>query len=241
MYGYRRLPPGREMGFVSCLTIDMLHCSAEGDLGYVITIAQQKGGAGKTTLAVNLAVGFAKAGKSVALMDTDPQGSAGRWFMTRAEAMGEPGIGFSTASAWGVPYETRKLSDSHDLVIIDTPPKADSDLRPALRAADLVLIPVATSHVDLWAVEAVLDLARREDKPSLIVMTRARKGTRLSADIAAKASEMDSDVARAAMSNRVVYAETLGNGLAAVEAPKGPAHAEVADLVSEVEAVLVNL
>ncbi|MFK7753999.1 MAG: ParA family partition ATPase [Sedimentitalea sp.] len=210
-------------------------------MGHVITIAQQKGGAGKTTLAVNLAVGFAKAGKSVALMDIDPQGSAGRWFMTRAEAMEEPGLEFSTASAWGVTYETRKLSKTHDIIIIDTPPKADSDLRPALRAADLVLIPVATSHVDLWAVEVVLYMADRERKPTMMVMTRARAGTRLAADVAEKAGEMDADVAATPLANRVVYAETLGNGKAALEAPKGPAHAEVAALVAEIDAVLSRL
>jgi len=210
-------------------------------LGHVITIAQQKGGAGKTTLAVNLAVGFLKVGKSVALMDTDPQGSAGRWFMTRAETQGDPGIGFATASAWGVPYETRKLSGANDIVIIDTPPKADSDLRPALRAADLVLIPVATSHVDLWAVEAVLDLAAREDKPAMIVMTRNRAGTRLAADVAEKAAEMAADVAKISMANRVVYAETLGHGQSVLETPNRAARDEIMGLVSELETALARL
>ena len=208
-------------------------------MGHVITVAQQKGGSGKTTLAVNLAVGFAKAGKSVALMDTDPQGSAGRWFMARLEAQdGVPDIEFSTASAWGVTYEVRKLAEAHDIVIIDTPPKADSDLRPALRASDLVLVPVATSHLDLWAVEVVLYLADRERKPAMIVMTRNRAGTRLATEVAAKASELAAEVAQSAMANRVVYAETLGRGRAALEAPKGPAHAEVKTLVAEVQAVL---
>ncbi|MCR9124744.1 MAG: ParA family protein [Rhodobacteraceae bacterium] len=207
-------------------------------MGQVITIAQQKGGAGKTTLAVNLAVGFARQGKSVGLMDIDPQGSAGRWFMTRLETMADPGLEFSTASAWGVPYECRKLAERCDIVIIDTPPKADSDLRPALRAADLVLVPVATSHLDLWAVEAVLQLAEREGKSTLMVMTRARAGTRLAADVAAKLAEMQADVARAPMANRIVYAETLGQGKAAIETARNPAHDEVAALVAEIDLAL---
>ncbi len=207
-------------------------------MGQVITIAQQKGGAGKTTLAVNLAVGFAKAGKSVALMDIDPQGSAGRWFMTRADSTEDPGLTFSTASAWGVSYEVRKLSEAHDIVIIDTPPKADSDLRPALRAADLVLVPIASSQLDLWAVEAVLYLAERERKPTMMVMTRSRAGTRLAAEVRQQASELDAGIADGMMANRVVYAESLGKGKAALEFPKGPAHEEITQLVAEIDSVL---
>ena len=219
-------------------------------MAHVITVAQQKGGSGKTTLAVNLAVGFAREGRSVALMDTDPQGSAGRWFMTRLEALeagaggalaATPEIAFSTASAWGVGYELRKLAREHDIVIIDTPPKADSDLRPALRASDLVLVPVASSHLDLWAVEMLLYLAAREEVPALVVMTRARAGTRLAAEVAGKAAELDAEIAATAMANRVIYAETLGQGRAAPEAPKGPAHDEVTRLVDEVQTALDRL
>jgi len=144
--------------------------------GKVITVAQQKGGSGKTTLAVNLGVMLVRAGHSVAFLDTDPQGSLGRWFMTRHEAGRANGMEFSTSSAWGVGYEVGKLRDMADFVIIDTPPKADSDLRPALRAADLVLVPIASSHVDLWATDGVLDLARREGREVLLVLNRARAG-----------------------------------------------------------------
>jgi chromosome partitioning protein len=61
--------------------------------GYAITVAQQKGGSGKTTIAANLAVALIQRGHSVAVLDTDPQGSLGRWFMTRRERMdGAPGL-----------------------------------------------------------------------------------------------------------------------------------------------------
>ena len=206
--------------------------------GSVITVAQQKGGSGKTTVAVNLAVGFARAGKSVAVVDVDPQGSLGRWFMTRVERFEDEAIEFATSSAWGVTYECRKLADKHDIVIVDTPPKADSDLRPALRAADLVVVPVSMSHVELWATEGVLDLARRENKLAMVVMNRARAGTRLSADVAEAASKLDAQVASSQLANRVVYAETLGQGLGAIEAPRGPARAEVAALCEEVALLL---
>lgn len=201
--------------------------------GQVITVAQQKGGAGKTTLAVNLAVAMLQAGRTVALLDTDPQGSLGRWFMARRERLGAAGVEFSTSSAWGVSYECEKLKKNFDVVIIDTPPKVDSDLRPALREADLILVPISASLVDLWATEGVLDLARREGKRPRIVLNRVKKGTRLDAEVRAAAEALEGDLIDAPLAHRVVYAETMGQGLGVLEAArKGPAGAEVDALMA---------
>lgn len=204
-------------------------------MGHVITFAQQKGGSGKTTLAANLAVAFLRRGETVALVDTDPQGSLGRWFMARRER-GAPGMEFSTASAWGVGYECEKLRGAHDWVIVDTPPKVDADLRPALRESSLVVVPVAMSQVDLWATEAVLDLARRERRRALVVLNRARAGTRLAAEIAAGIGALDSERAQAVLGNRVVFAEALGQGQGALERGRGAWTAEIEALADEIAA-----
>ena len=215
----------------------MLQCGNGGfGMGKVITVAQQKGGSGKTTIAVSLAVEFARRGLRVALLDTDPQGSLGRWFLSRRERLGEAGMEFSTASAWGVSYECEKLKKLADVVIVDTPPKVDADLRPALREADLVLVPVAASMVDLWATDGVFDLIGREGRRAVIVLNRVKAGTRLGDEVAAAAA-LVGGVAGTTLGQRVVYAETLGQGQGASEV-RGQAAGEVSRLADEVQALL---
>lgn len=201
--------------------------------GKVITVAQQKGGAGKTTIAANLAVALARRGKSVTLLDTDPQGSLGRWFMTRREA-GDPGFEFSTASAWGVSYECDKLRKSFDYILVDTPPKIDSDLKPAIRESDLVIVPVSASQVDVWATEGVLELAQREKAEIMVVLNRAKAGTRVADDVDRALTELGVTRAAAVLGHRVAFPETMGAGKGVLERGKGLWSDEIDALTDEV-------
>ena len=201
--------------------------------GKIITVAQQKGGAGKTTIAANLAVALSRMGKIVSLLDTDPQGSLGRWFMTRRE-LGEPGMGFSTASAWGVSYECDKLRGEADYVFVDTPPKIDSDLKPAIRESDLVIVPVSASQVDVWATEGVLDMARREDADVMVVLNRAKSGTRVAEDVDKSLKALGVKRAKTTLGHRVAFPETMGVGKGVQERGKGLWAEEVEALTREV-------
>ena len=100
----------------------------------IICVAQQKGGAGKTTLVSNLAIAYLAAGKSVGLLDTDPQGSLGKWLDIREEMLGlNPKLRFATATPYGISRAIRTVGNEADVILIDTPPKADSDVRWVLR------------------------------------------------------------------------------------------------------------
>ena len=141
---------------------------------------------------------------------------------------------FSTASAWGVSYEVDKLTKSHDFVIIDTPPKIDSDLKPAIRESDLVIVPVSASHVDVWATEGVLDLAGREKARIMVVMNRAKSGARVTKDVDAALVKMGVTRAETVLGSRVAYADTLGAGKGVLERAKGVWTDEMGRLTDEV-------
>jgi chromosome partitioning protein len=204
--------------------------------GLIITLAQQKGGAGKTTVAAHLAVACALGGKSVALLDTDPQGSLGQWFERREAAMGpEIDLVFRTASGWGARREARAMAKDHDVVVLDTPPKSDLELRPALEAANLVAIPVQPAPVDLWATEPTLAMVDKVGSRSLLIINRMIHGTLLGAEIAREIAAMGHPVSTTSLGSRVAFAGSMGEGRTVMEThPNSPAAAEVYDLAIEV-------
>ena len=112
----------------------------------VVTVAQQKGGAGKTTLAIQLATALAGAGRRVAVVDIDPQGSLTQWMRLREQrGPSVPELRFSMVGGWRLPVELDRLRAGHDVVVVDSPPHAETDARVAVRAADRDLLSVQSS------------------------------------------------------------------------------------------------
>ena len=188
-------------------------------LSKVITIAQQKGGTGKTTLAVHLALAFIKYhNHKVAIIDTDPQGSLGKWFVIRSEKNGlDKNLTFKTASLWGAQYESKMLKQDHDILIIDTPPKIESDARPAIEAADLVLIPVAPSHVDFWATEAIIEIAKKAKRKVLIQINRANHRSKLISKTHEYIKSINVKSTDTLIGHRQIFVASMGEGKTVVE------------------------
>lgn len=209
----------------------------------ILTVAQQKGGAGKTTLAAHLAVAIAETGKSVAVVDIDPQASLSSWWEMREEmglpapsnGKGKGSLSVHRITGWRTANEVEKLARDHDVVVVDSPPHAETEAKIAVRVADLVLVPLQPSPMDFWATQATLDLAKSEKTDALLVLNRVPPRAALTEAMTAKIKEMGAKVAKAQIGNRVALAASLLEGKGVSEYQKrGTAAAEIKALAAEV-------
>ena len=143
----------------------------------VITIAQQKGGAGKTTIAAHLAVSLAQTGKRVAIIDIDPQGSLTNWHSLREKkfGIGYTGLNFVTSAGWRVESAINNLRGNVDYVIIDAPPHTETESKTAIRASNLIIVPMQPSPTDLWATSTTTEFAQSEKIPAKILLNRYQR------------------------------------------------------------------
>jgi chromosome partitioning protein len=199
----------------------------------VITVAQQKGGAGKTTMAAHLAVAWAAGKRKVAIVDTDPQGSLTQWFKVREAALetDEVNITFAAISGWRVRSEIDRLKYTHDLIVVDSPPHTDAEARTAIRCADLVVIPMQPSPMDVWATSATIQICKQERVPVKMVLNRVHPQAKLTEAISGDMVGLTAN----RFGNRVVFAGSLMHGLGVTEAePNSIAAEEVRALAKEI-------
>ncbi len=190
--------------------------------GRVIALLNQKGGAGKTTLATHLAGELVYQGFRVVLIDADPQGSASDWAERRAQSALKRLYGVYGLARESLHVEVPQIAQTADFVIIDGPPRSAAITRSALLAADLVLIPVQPSAYDVWASQEMVRLVEeaRLYRPQLraaFVINRRVVGTVIGREARAALAEQSVPALAAEVCQRIAFADSVAGGLLARE------------------------
>ena len=185
----------------------------------VIAVLNQKGGSGKTTISTNVASWLHSQGESTLLVDLDPQGSASDWADAREGDELCPVVRMGKSISRDLP----KIARDYDWVVIDGAPQVSELAAAAVRAADVVLIPVQSSPYDIWSCSELVELlkARQEVTEGLplgaFVVSRVIKNTHLSREVRGALSEYELPVFDAHTTQRVDYANTAKWGGSVVD------------------------
>lgn len=202
----------------------------------VYALLSQKGGCGKTTLAIHLADALGRRGARVLLVDADPQASASKWAAIRAGENGFSVVGIARST---LHKEIQPLAADYDHVVIDGPPRIHAVAKSVVLAADVVLVPVQPSPTDVWATSETVDLINEgrvynERLRPLLVINRRIVNTAIARDVRGALSSLNVPILGADLAQRVVFAEALASGrTVAAVAPNSPAAREFEAVVDE--------
>jgi chromosome partitioning protein len=201
-----------------------------------VAIISQKGGAGKTTVAIHLAVAAEQRGFRAAVFDLDPQASATRWADKRQNAT--PAIVAAQAPRLSH-LLAQAASQAADLVLIDSAPNADAASLAAARVADVILVPCRPAAFDLDAIGTTLNLAAVANKPAWVLLNAVPSQGRVGEEAASALTQGGVQVVPIAVHHLVAFAHAVNDGRTAQEYdPKSRAAEEVARLFAWLAHVL---
>ncbi len=181
----------------------------------IITVANQKGGAGKTTIAMQLAGTFAKSDYRVLVVDADQQGTATRWAASAEDDKPFPAAVINLSATGGKLHrEVKKFVGDYQIIIIDCPPAADSPVpQSALLISDIAIVPVIPSPLDMWAsvgirqvIENVQDI--NESLSARVVINQHQSQTNLARDVMEILSDFGIDLAESRLHQRVAFRQS---------------------------------
>jgi chromosome partitioning protein len=205
----------------------------------IISILNQKGGVGKTTLAVNLARAYTWIEKTTLLVDSDIQGSAQRWH----ERSGGTLIDMTCLPMNTLDKDVTKFTGTYERIIIDGIPRVSPLTACAIKAADLILIPVQPSPYDIWSTE---DLVRNVHDRILMtdgktkaafVVSRKITNTRIGREIEAELEKLELPILKNGTTQKIDYATSVEKGMSVIdgEFKGGAACNEIMNILNEIE------
>lgn len=205
----------------------------------IIALLNEKGGAGKSTCAINLACGLHRQGRRVVLIDADPQGTARDWReASPADADLPPVVPLDRPEVLLSSIKTLAA----DFAVIDTPAKAEKMSGNVVRIANIAIIPVQPSAADVWASAAAVKLVQGKrdlggEIDAAFLATRVASNTKLSREIiGGNWNDYGLDMLDTAISNRISYAQSLSDGLSVYQTRDSQAKGEIDNIIAELEA-----